>query len=284
MLAYPLDGGYVDDTGLPVDVTAPGPGRAATEITRDGAPLAVLLHDAAVLDDPALVESVAAGAGLAVTNARMHARARERVDALVASRQRLVEAGEKQRRRFGRELHDAVETRLDRLADIVVELQGCGELPAELLDDLLDGLEATRSEVRDVAAGLLPRELTDAGLAPAVHNLATRAAGSVDVAIRCGQLPQPVEATVYYVCAEALSNIAKHADASHVRVAIRVDDGTVSAVIEDDGIGGADEALGSGLRGLADRVEATGGSLIVSSQPGQGTRLEATIPQIAGTH
>ena len=210
-------------------------------------------------------------------------RARERVEALVASRQRLVEAGETQRRRFGQELHDAVETRLARIAGIVFELQACGELPAELLDELLAGLEATRGELRDVAAGLLPRELTDAGLASALHNLAARTASSVDVAVGCGRLPQPVEATVYYVCAEALSNVAKHASASHVRVDVRVHDGAVLTVIQDDGVGGADEALGSGLRGLCDRVEATGGRLTVTSRPGRGTRLVATVPQIAGT-
>jgi signal transduction histidine kinase len=88
---------------------------------------------------------------------------------------------------------------------------------------------------------------------------------------------------VYYVCAEGLSNVAKHASASHVRVAVTVDDGAVSAVIEDDGVGGANEALGSGLRGLADRVEATGGRVPLTSRPGRGTRLVAKVPQIGGT-
>jgi signal transduction histidine kinase len=282
-LAYPLGGAYVDDAGRPVNMSDPGPGRTATEITRDGAPLAVLLHDAAVLDDPALVESVAAGAALAMTNARMQARTRDRVDALAASRQRLVEAGETQRRRIAQELESAVDTRLGRIAGIVVELQGCGELPAELLDEMLAELEASRDELRDVAAGLLPREVTDAGLASALLNVAARTPGSVNCAVECGRLSPPVETTLYYVCAEALSNVAKHANASHVRVAVRAHDGAVSAVIEDDGIGGADEALGSGLRGLADRVEATGGRLIVTSAPATGTRLVATIPQVAGT-
>ena len=283
VLAYPVggDGGYVDDVGLPVDVSTPGEGRVATAITRDGVPLAVLVHDAAVLDDPVLVEQVAAGAALAVSNARLQARARERVDELVASRRRLVEAGDAQRRRFGRELDETVQTRLARIAELVGDLDGMPDLPAPLVRELVRDVEATREELDDVARGLLPRALSAGGLASALPSLATRLAGSAELSVdvTTDRLPPRVEATVYFLCAEALANAAKHAAASRISIAVAsAAGGSVTTTVVDDGVGGADVARGTGLLGLVDRVEAVGGRLAIDSPPGAGTRLSASIP------
>ena len=162
VLAYRLDDDrYVDDAGRAVDVSRPGPGMVATEITHDGAPLAVLLHDSAVLDDPTLVDAVAAGAGLAVSNARMQAEARERLDGLAASRRRIIAAGDTQRRQFGLELQDTIQHRLADLAATVCALRDRAELPAELIDEVARDLDDTRAELDDVAQGLHPRALAN---------------------------------------------------------------------------------------------------------------------------
>jgi signal transduction histidine kinase len=262
-------------------VSAPGAGRVATGITRDGVPLAMILHDAAVLDDPALVEQVAAGAALAVSNARLQARTRERVDELIASRGRLVEAGDAQRRRFGRELDETIQTRLAHVAELVGGLDGTTDLPCTLVQEMVRDVEATRSELDDVARGLLPSALSVGGLASALPSLATRLAGSAELSVEVttDRLPPRVEATVYYVCAEAIANAAKHAAASRISVAVAAAaDGSVVATVVDDGVGGAIVARGTGLLGLVDRVDAVGGRLTVDSPPGGGTRVSASIP------
>jgi signal transduction histidine kinase len=194
----------------------------------------------------------------------------------------VVEAGDTARRRFERDLHDGAQSRLValalklKLARMKVEP---GSEAAQLLDESSAELQASLDELRELARGLHPVVLTDRGLNAAIRILADRAPVPVDVlALPRDRLPPPVELAVYFVVAEALTNVAKYAQASSASVSITADGARVAVEVADDGIGGADIAAGSGLRGLSDRVGAVDGTLRVDSPPGRGTRLQAEIP------
>ena len=281
VVAYWLPGEhrYVDDGGRPVDVSEVGPGRVATQVRDDGEPLAVLLHDAAVLDDPRLVAAVAEGVRLAVSNAGMQAATRERIDALMASRRRIVEAGDAQRQRLERDLRDRVQGRLDTVAELIEKLRRDTDgLPLDFPDEFAADLAEAQSELADFAQGLHPRVLIRDGLAAAISALPVDLTARLNLLVSANRLDPSIEATIYFVCAEALTNIAKYAGAANVSVQVHQDDGSVTATIEDDGIGGADQTRGSGLRSLTDRVDAVGGRLTVESPAGRGTRLRLSIP------
>jgi len=163
------------------------------------------------------------------------------------------------------------------------KLQSDPETACRMLAHAGTELDQALAELREIARGLHPAVLTDRGLGPALDALATRAPIPVDVAGAIDtRLPAPVEAAAYYVVAEALTNVAKYARASEARIDVRRDDGRVVVEVADDGVGGADASRGSGLRGLADRVEALGGRLEVSSPAGGGTTLRATLPCLSG--
>jgi signal transduction histidine kinase len=269
---------YVDDAGRTVEPGITLPGRVVTPIEDNGEPVAVLVHDDAVLDDPGLVDSVAAAARLAVSNARLQAGARERVAALAASRRRIVEAADVQRRRIVGELAEAVETRLDAANRLLEEVRADDEPASALLDAVVAELRDARTELTEFAQGIHPRALTEGGLGTALPALVRRSGLQVELNVQPGRLAPPIEAAVYYACSEALTNVAKHARARRVAIEIRWPRDQVTVIIEDDGVGGADAKMGSGLRGLVDRVEALGGRVEVDSQPGLGTRVEATLP------
>jgi PAS domain S-box-containing protein len=205
------------------------------------------------------------------------------IDELAASRARIVTAGDVERRRLERNLHDGAQQRLVALA-LALRLAGAKlESDRAAARDILAGageeLALALEELRELARGLHPAILSDRGLRAAVEMLATRAPVPVEVAdVPDERLPAPVEAAAYYLIAEALTNVAKYAHASAVRVRVAAEDGRVLVEVADDGVGGADPAAGSGLRGLADRVEALGGSLAVESARGGGTSLRAEIP------
>jgi signal transduction histidine kinase len=202
---------------------------------------------------------------------------------LATSRARVVEAGDAERRRLERNLHDGAQ---QRLVSIAVQLRlveaSLDANPARARHDLAEAheqLSQALSELRDLARGIHPAILTDGGLAPALSALAHRAPLPVEITeAPAERLPESVEAAAYYLVAEAITNVAKHARASHVAVSVRRDDGRVVVRVADDGVGGADPVGGSGLNGLADRVEALHGRLRVESPPGGGTRVEARIP------
>jgi PAS domain S-box-containing protein len=211
-------------------------------------------------------------------NAELHAR----LEDLAASRARIVTAGDVERRRLERNLHDGAQQRLVtislslRLA--LARLAADPDAARGLLADAGDQLTVALDELRELARGLHPAVLTDRGLRAAVEVLAGRAPVVVEIGeIPDERLPEPVEAAAYYLIAEALTNVAKYAQASTARVRVTLDGTGVVVEVSDDGIGGADPANGSGLRGLADRVEALGGSLHVHSPPGGGTSLRAEI-------
>ncbi len=212
-------------------------------------------------------------------NDELHAR----VEELAASRARIVAAGDVERRRLERNLHDGAQQRLVaisfslRLAHAKLDSDPAGA--RAVLVDAGDELTLALEELRELARGLHPAILTDRGLRAAVEMLATRAPIPVEIAeIADERLPEPVEAAAYYLIAEALTNATKYAHASTVRARVAAADGNVVIEVSDDGVGGADPAAGSGLRGLADRVEALGGSLEVISPAGAGTALRAEIP------
>ena len=203
-----------------------------------------------------------------------------RAEQLAASRRRIVVAADAQRRRLQRELQEGAGRRLDAVAAQVEALgPAIGDGPAAgQLADVERQLDAARAELRELARGIHPTALTAGGLEAALPELASRSSVPVELRVDAGRAPAAVEAAAYFVCAEALTNVAKYAGATRVTIDARREPGRLVVAIADDGAGGADPARGSGLRGLADRVEALGGRLRVESPPGAGTRLEAELP------
>ncbi|MGH3209749.1 MAG: sensor histidine kinase, partial [Trebonia sp.] len=202
---------------------------------------------------------------------------------LAASRARIVTAADETRRRIERDLHDGVQQRLVSL--VLAERQAEEAVPAELCDlraqlsGLADGLVGALEELREISRGIHPAVLAHGGLMPALKALARRSAVPVELAVRVeARLPEPVERAAYYIVSEALTNAAKHAQASTVHVAVEARDGVLGLSIRDDGRGGADPARGSGLIGLTDRVDALAGAIEVASPTGAGTTLRITLP------
>jgi len=272
-------GVYVDDRGRELELPNEDGDRRVTIVRDSGEPVAALVHGADVLADRRLVESVAAAARIAVINARLQAEVRRQVDELEASRRRVVEVGDSERRRLERELHEGAERRLAEVEALLDEAaRGANGGLATLLAQTQAKLEGTRSELREFARGIHPRVLTDGGLPAALRDLVERAAVPVELQVEDMRYPSPVEAAVYFVCSEALANVRKHADASGAAVQVTKRNHLLVVVVSDDGRGRASVEEGSGLRGLADRVEALGGRLTVTSRPGAGTRLVAELP------
>jgi signal transduction histidine kinase len=274
---------YVDRDGRPMTLPAHGGGAVATEITHHGRRIGALVHDGALAGDPELMRAAAGAAALALENDRLEVELRARLEALRASRARIVEAGDAERRRLGRDLHDGAQ---QRLVSLLLDLQLARErwegdpvAARELLDRALENAHAAVDELRDLAAGIHPAVLSQRGLDAALESLATRSPVPVELDVALAdRLPASVETAAYFVVAEALTNVAKYARATHARVVVRRVDGDALVEVRDDGIGGADPARGSGLRGLGDRVGALEGRLDLDSPPGGGTTLRAALP------
>jgi signal transduction histidine kinase len=199
---------------------------------------------------------------------------------LRASRGRLVDESDAIRRRIERDLHDGVQARLVALLlNVRLARRAAGaDHDGVVLEQVEDELESILGEVRAVARGVLPPALTDLGLEAAVTELTARMPFRVDLAIPSRRLPERIEVTAYFLIAESLTNAAKHARASHVTVNLSVSDRRVLVDVDDDGVGGAKATAGSGLQGLADRVDAVGGRLAVTSRHGVGTHVHAELP------
>jgi signal transduction histidine kinase len=277
--------GWMTAAGRHGSLPGPGPGtgaqpRAFTLVERDGRPLAALVHDPAL--DPGLVRGAAAAAGMAIDNARLHAEVRAQLEEVRASRQRIVEAGDRERRRVERNLHDGAQQRLAALALSLAMLRdrdGADAAQATSLAQALAELKQAIEELRELARGIHPAILTEEGLPAAVESLADRSPDPVRVMADFeARLPEPVEAVAYFVVAESLANVAKYAHASGARVELSRCNGSLRVAIVDDGVGGADPSRGSGLRGLEDRVCAVGGTFRVDSPSGEGTLVQAEIP------
>lgn len=274
---------YVDVSGRSVALPDGTGERVATQVERDGERLAAIIHDRAVLENPALVESVTAAAKLALDNERLQAALRAQLEEVRASRARIVEAGDDARRRIERDLHDGAQQRLLSLA---ISLRMARDRVSETADQevrkaLQEAENDTRMaihELRELAQGIHPAVLTQQGLFAAIEMLAEKAPVPVRIEVLEERFNPAIEATAYFVIAEGLSNVMKYARASRVSVRTHKREGTLVVEVEDDGIGGADAGRGSGLGGLEDRVAALGGRLVIESPVGTGTLLRADIP------
>jgi signal transduction histidine kinase len=284
VVAYPLpgSGGYTDLDGHPVTLPGPGASRSVTGVERDGGQVAVLVYDRSLDDDPELVDAVTAAASIALENRQLQAEARERLAEVESSRERIIAAGDAERRRIERNLHDGAQQRLVTLAMqlslIQRQIRQNPEDAEQLVTSASDQLAKSLAELRELARGIHPAAL-DQGLDIALDALAIRSAVPTTVMCDPGpRLPQPVEFAAYFVASEALANVAKYAQASAVTVRLLRTGSDAVIEIADNGVGGADPAAGSGLRGLADRVEALRGRLLVVSPVGGGTVVRAQLP------
>ena len=275
---------YVDYNGRPVELPAPGSGRAATEVERDGRRVGAIIHDQALAEERSLVRAAAASAALALDNERLEAELRARLEELHSSRARLVEVSMFERRRLERDLHDGAQQRL-----VALSLQlglarrriddGQTEQAGEMLDTAREELGRALEELRELARGIHPAVLTERGLQAALEALAGRAAVAVNLdEMPPERLPAAVEAAAYFVVAEALTNVAKYAGVTEANVRVGRENGFATVEVSDSGRGGADPSGGSGLRGLADRLAALDGRLEVHSPPGGGTVVRAKVP------
>jgi signal transduction histidine kinase len=273
---------WADLDGHPVELPADDERRATTLIDRDGVHLAVLVHNPSLGDEPQRLDAVSAAAGIALENGRLHVELRAHLEELKGSRGRVIEAGQHERQRLERNLHDGAQQRLIALS---LEL---GLLRERLAGhpDAMTRLDRARGEIalsleelRDVARGIHPAVVSGHGLGVALESLAAKAPVPVQLLVDLEtRVQERVEVAAYYVVSESLANVGKHAEASLVSVDVARANGSLVVEVVDDGVGGADSEGGSGLRGLADRVEALGGRLRVWTPRGGGTRVRAEIP------
>ena len=284
-LAYwvPATGRYVDPDGTPVRLPEDDPRRAATLVRRGEEPIAALIHDPALSENAELIDSVCAAAGLALENERLQADLRARLAELEASRARLVEAGESERRRLERDLHDGAQQRLVSIAMALglvdARLQGDPTAARPVLHEARQELTVALEELRRLSHGIRPSILTERGLGAALEDLVKRSTLAVTLRLELDRrLPDHVESCAYFLVSESLTNAAKHAHTREATVHVRIESDTLALDVRDDGIGGAAFDRGSGLRGLTDRVEGLGGRLSVTSPPGRGTLVHAEIP------
>ena len=279
-VAYRLDDGrYVDVAGRPIELPR-GADRAVTAVTAGGEEVAALVHDPVLLDEPALVESVRATAGLVLENERLAAEVRSQLTEVRASRGRIVTAADAERRRIERNLHDGAQQRLVTLSVALgLEATRADAAASDVLSRAQDEVEQAIAELRELARGIHPTLLRDEGLDAAVQALARRATLPVTVhgATR-GRLPDPVELAAYFVVSEALTNVVKHASATDATVLLERKPDSLRVTVSDDGIGGARVTAQSGLAGLRDRLEALDATLVIESPPGVGTTVSAEFP------
>jgi signal transduction histidine kinase len=273
----PEQRGYRDAEGDDVARPAAGSGRVWVPVARAGRPVAAMVIDETLSEDPELVRASASATLLAVENGALEGELR-------ASRARILEAGNTERRRIERDLHDSTQQRLVSLRLHLTltgeQLEGAEE--RAMLERLGSEVDVAIEELRTVAHGIYPPVLGDRGVGAALKAIARNSA----IPIRVGdqwrsRYPEAIETTVYFCCQECIQNAAKHGGRGvSVTVRLREDDGGVSFVVEDDGAGfdPATAARGAGLTNLADRVAAVGGTLEIDARPGRGTRIRGEIP------
>jgi signal transduction histidine kinase len=278
----PQYGTWADQDGNPTSLPGSDSDRRVTFVKQNGEQIAALIYDAAVSEETELVEAVSAAAGIALENGRLEAELRARLQELQGSRSRVVEAQQNERRRLERNLHDGAQQRLVALAlelGLLAEKANNDPATQERLKRARSEVAESLDELRGIARGLHPAVVSGHGLAVALESLA--AATPLEVHLKTDglpRLPEQLEVAAYYVVSESLTNAAKHAHADTVTVEVGVTTDTLIVEIVDDGIGGADSERGTGLRGLADRIEALDGNLRVWSSVGKGTRVRAEIP------
>ncbi len=274
---------YVDVSGDTKAVAADAPQRAVTYVEYETRKVGAVVHDARLLEQPEFLSWFVPHMRIAMERDRLHRDLTRKLEELKASRLRMVTAGDEERRRLERNLHDGAQQRL------MVALLGLRRLeqllegePAQLAGSARQELERAIEDLRELARGLHPPLLAQHGLAAAVRSASARSSIPIELELSVPkELPPAVEAAAYYVCAEAVTNTIKHAQASMVRIGIVHANGTLEVNVTDDGIGGACidcNPDSTGLGGLVDRVEALDGTIVVVSPEGEGTRLVATFP------
>lgn len=274
---------YADADGHLVELPRDG-ARAVAYLDHEGEPLAAIVHDPSLLEEPKLVRAAGAAARLALENARLQAETRVQLEQVKESRVRIVAAADEERKRIERDLHDGAQQRLAalalqlRTAQRRLDSREADPAVEALLESAVLELQAANEELRELVRGVYPAILTEEGLAAALESLALRNPFPIELDVLEGRLPPRVEATAYFVTCEGLANVTKHAQATRASVSIARHNGLLAVEIADDGVGGARPLENSGLSGLADRVEALGGHLHVESPAGGGTRLLAAIP------
>jgi signal transduction histidine kinase len=271
---------FVDAEGRQLDLPGVDSEHAVTYVIRNNLRLAAIVHERALLEQPTLIEAVSSAVGLALDNERLNAQLRNQLQELRASRTRLVRTADSERRRLERDLHDGAQQRLLALGLALNMLRARvrDDESAELLAEAEEELATAVRELRELARGIHPAILSDQGLAAAARTLANRSPVPVDVVANGSRFPPAVETAGYYVIAEALTNVTRYSGASRAWIEIREAAGLALIVVRDDGVGGADPKQGTGLAGLADRVGALDGRLIVESVVGAGTTVRAEIP------
>jgi signal transduction histidine kinase len=257
--------GFTDENGQPVVLSAVA-GQVVTNLLEDGQRIAVLQHDPSLLRDRSLLDSVAALAAVALSNARLQHEVAVSIAEVAASRRRLLAVADAERDRLEAKVHGGVLTRLARV-DTLLLLVGSADLCRQL-DSTLDTIHA-------FARGVYPRRLDEIGLA-AIRDL-DPVSGRVEITVPAVRFPRDIEAAAYFLCVEALTNVAKYANATSTSVVITAADGMLVVEIADNGIGGADPAKGTGLLGLRDRLDVLGGGLDVQSS-NRGTRIRGSLP------
>jgi len=278
----PQYGSWADQDGNPTNLPELDNGRRVTIVKQNGEQVAALVYDATLGEEPELVEAVSAAAGIALENGRLEAELRARLQDLQGSRTRAIEAQQNERRRLERNLHDGAQQRLVALAlelGLLAEQAESDPATQTRLKSARSELAQSLDELRDIARGLHPAVVSGHGLAVALESLVAAMPFEVQLTTDgLPRLPEQVEVAAYYVVSESLTNAAKHAQASRVSVDVGVAEDSMIVEVVDNGIGGADSERGTGLRGLADRVEALDGRLRIWSPAGKGTRVRAELP------
>ncbi|HEY4608829.1 MAG TPA: histidine kinase, partial [Ilumatobacteraceae bacterium] len=277
-------GAFVEERGVRVDPEHVGAHRATTVIEREGEPFALLVHDEALLEDPGLVNAVVAAIRLTSDNELLQCELRAQLAEVAASRSRIMEAGDLERQKIERNLHDGAQQRLVttalslRLAEAQLS-DSSDPRVNEILSKAIAQLAEAITELRDLGRGIHPAVLTEFGLGPALNSLANRVPLSVDLQVDVpSNLPYAVSSTAYFAVSEALTNVVKHANATTVSVRATVCHDFLRVEVADDGSGGADVDAGTGLSGIADRIATVGGSLRIESPIGDGTRFALELP------
>ncbi len=249
-----------------------------------GAPIALISHDRVLTENMRLLDGVSSALRLSVDNTRLRSEIERTLEHVRQSRQRIVEAGDEARRRIERDLHDGAQQHLVSLGmrlRLAANAASDADEPAlaDELEDTITMLNLSLRELRELAHGIHPSLLSSGGLALAVPELAGRCPVPVEVDVQAeGRLPELLESTAYFVLAEALANVAKHSGASRAWVRAHVMDDELVLEVRDNGVGGAALDRGTGMLGIADRVDAVGGTLELESAPGAGTTLRARMP------
>jgi signal transduction histidine kinase len=276
---------FADLEGNRVELPAADSERAVSIVGDPAGPIAALVYDSSLVHEGQLVDTAAAAVRMALENARLQVQLRAQLEEVRQSRARLVEAADSERQRVERNLHDGAQQQLVTLllsmqSTKKVALRGSDRATADLIDANIAELKRALDELRELAHGIHPTILAQAGLLPAIRSLTDRCPIPVEVNGDVGddRLAPPLEATLYFVVAESITNAVKHSKGKRMCVSLSRQSGWATIEVSDDGVGGADISLGSGLRGLTDRVAAVGGRLEVKTAPGVGTVVHAEVP------